>query len=96
MELNTLDLRNNGILSNEDSLLIDQLETVIIDSFNSYIMELVEINDTKGFELFLSVVNRNSAASQLMDYFSKIILLEERIKRHNPPDKILISDKYLA
>lgn len=91
-----LDLRDQAELSTEDSRLIDDLKLKIIDSYNNYIETLVKVNNLKKFSLLLSVANRNPNSSSLLNYFSKIVLLDHKIRNQDIPERILVSNNKFA
>ena len=94
--MDILDLRDQAELSTEDSRLIDDLKLKIIDSYNNYIETLVKVNNLKKFSLLLSVANRNPNSSSLLNYFSKIVLLDHKIRNQDIPERILVSNNKFA
>tara|TARA_B100000963_G_C22636077_1_gene677707 strand:- start:1880 stop:3559 length:1680 start_codon:yes stop_codon:yes gene_type:complete len=80
-------------LSIEDSKLLDTLELDIRDSFNTFISDLCEQNNLHSLALLLSNTVRNTYVSKSYNLFSRLILLEKKIRLGKLPTKIYVPSK---
>jgi len=87
-----VDLRRNGELSVEDSILIDSIEEKVRAEYNYYIGEFIEVNKLSGVHLLLTASCRNTIVSRLHDTFCRIALLEVRLKDGKYPKRIQVDD----
>ena len=93
MSLNLFNFDENTELSLDDSRLIDKLEFEIQESFNGFISKLNDLNELKSFSLLLSNSCRNTYTSEVYRTFSRVILLEAKLKNNNYPSKIIVPNQ---
>jgi len=91
-----VDLRRSGILSVDDSILIDSIEVKVREEYNDYIGAFIEENKLSGVDLLLTASCRNTIVSGLHDTFCRVALLDERLKRNECPRQIRVDDAVTA
>jgi len=89
----TLDFRENGKLSVEDSLLIEKIAPDVLQEYNDFTARFIKTNNLTGLSLLLTGTCRNTYASSVFDIFCKVALLEERIIMNQVPDIIHVDEK---
>ena len=87
-----LDLRKNGELSIEDSILIDKIAPFVREEYNDFTMRLIKENKLSGLSLLLAATCRNTLASPVYDVFCRAALLEEKIVKDEVPSLIYVDD----
>ena len=87
-----LDLRLDGQLSSEHSKLFDSLIENCIDDFNHFNEELININNLAEIDLFLSISSRDTSASKIFDYLSRINLFKHLYNENSLPKEIITSN----
>jgi len=91
-----VDLRKNGRLSVDDSILIDSLEEGVRAEYNEFIGQFIEVNKLRDINLFLTASCRNTLVSGLHDTFCRIALLEARLKSGYCPKTVLVDNAGIA
>lgn len=91
-----MDLRKNGILSVDESKLIDSIESKVRDEYNAFIGAFIKENKLNGVDLLLTASCRNTIVSGLHDTFCRLALLEELLKKKKYPKKIQVDGSETA
>ncbi len=87
---NIFSLDQSSPLSNADSVLIDSLEIEIEESYNTFIENLCIENKLSSISLLLSNTVRNVYTSGTYTIFSRILLLDKKVKLGQLPDIIFV------
>ena len=74
-----LNLRKNGELSVDDSILIDKIAPVVLQEYNDFTGRFIKANKLTGLSLLLAATCRNTLASSVFNTFCRAMLLEEKI-----------------
>ena len=85
-----LDLSHRGMLSVQDSILIDEIESEALDIYNELIAQLTKDNSLKGLNLLLSITSRNPLQSQLLPIIAKLLLLQKKLERGDKISNITV------
>jgi len=91
-----LDLSNKGILSIEDSILIDKVALQVQQEYNKIIEQLITDNSLSDLDLLLSIVSRNPYTSSVLPILCKIMLLEEKLKKGDKISLIIVENKLVV
>jgi hypothetical protein len=87
-----LDLRKNGELSTDDSILIDKIAPSVLEEYNDFTRRLIKENKLSGLSLLLAATCRNTLASPVYNVFCRAALLEEKIVKDEVPSLIYVDD----
>jgi hypothetical protein len=88
-----LNLRKNGELSVDDSILIDKIAPVVLQEYNDFTGRFIKANKLTGLSLLLAATCRNTLASSVFNTFCRAMLLEEKIIKGQVPTIIHVDEE---
>ena len=88
--MKTLDISVNGILSIDDSILIDSIAPAVIENYNRYIGEIISINKITEDGLLLSLLSRDPRATPMLGMLCGVSLLEAKIENNTVPNVVVV------
>jgi len=90
---NSLDLRDNGLLSIELAKELTRVEVSVRKEYTDYVGELSKANKLSGLDWLVNVTCRNPYQTKIFDNFCKLKLLELCIERGIDFDEVLVTDQ---
>jgi len=90
-----LNLTSKGILSKNDSKLIDEIYPEVVKKYNDFIIKYANVNNSSPIDLLNPIFSRNPYQSSILDNILKLELLEIKLKQGEPIDVILIDNSEL-
>ena len=90
-----VDLRRAGVLDEDNSKEINNIEMSVRIEYNSYIEELLHLNKAQGLTWLLQATCRNTHLSLIHDSFCRIKLLDNILKKGEIVDRVFVDSASL-